>query len=111
VTQQDDFARRLTASLDQGLRQIDASTSQRLASMRRQALAGDRGAHAGHAVLVWVHRHLRLAAFITLAVLWAGWWFVQNAPRPYSAETDILLLTGDLPPDAYADKTFSQWLN
>lgn len=110
MTEHDDFALRVTAALNQGVREIDASTSQRLASMRRQALAGDSALQRGHAVLVWVYRHSRLAAFLALAVLLAGGWFAQNAPRPYSPETDILLLTGDLPPHAYADKTFSQWL-
>jgi hypothetical protein len=46
-----------------------------------------------------------------LAIVFSGWWFVHNAQPSYSAETDILLLTGDLPPNAYADKTFSQWLD
>ncbi|MDP2786897.1 MAG: DUF3619 family protein [Pseudomonadota bacterium] len=54
--------------------------------------------------------HAQIALPLALALLLAGWWFVQSLPHPYSPETDILLLTGDLPPDAYADKTFSQWL-
>jgi multidrug efflux pump subunit AcrB len=111
VTQLDDFARRVTASLDQGLSEIDTTTSLRLASMRRLALAGDTTTqHRGHAVLVWVSRHAWLTALLALAMLVAGGWFTQNHPRVYSPETDILLLTGDLPPNAYADKTFSQWL-
>ncbi|OYY94744.1 MAG: hypothetical protein B7Y41_04000 [Hydrogenophilales bacterium 28-61-23] len=111
VTPDDDFAHRLTSALDQGLREIDAPTGHRLASMRSQAISGDRATLGGIGILAWVHRHIRLASFATLAILLASWWFVQTAPRPYSVETDILLLTGDLPPQAYADKTFSQWLN
>jgi len=110
VTQHDDFARRLTASLNQGLMEIDALTSQRLASMRGQTLAGDNMIPADHSVLAWASRPAWIAGFLALALLLAGWWFMQPAPSPYSAETDILLLTGELPPAAYADNTFSQWL-
>jgi multidrug efflux pump subunit AcrB len=111
VTQPDDFARRIAASLNQGVKEIDASTSQRLASMRHQALASNSATQQrGHAVLAWMSRHVWLTAMLALAMLVAGGWFTQNPPRAYSPETDILLLTGDLPPNAYADKTFSQWL-
>lgn len=110
MTLEDDFARRLTTRLDRGLGEIDASTSHRLALMRRQALARDSGIYRGNSVLTWAHRHTRVSAFLVLALLFASLWLMQSHPRPYSAETDILLLTGDLPPDVYANKTFSQWL-
>lgn len=110
MTVQDDFTRRLTTALSKGAKEIDASTSHRLALMRRHALARNKVDHMGGSVLTWVHRHSWIGAFLVLALLFSSWWFTQQAPRAYSPETDILLLTGDLPPNAYADKTLTQWL-
>jgi multidrug efflux pump subunit AcrB len=110
MTQQDDFARRVAATLNQGLRELDVPTGQRLASMRRQALAEVHLNGRNHTVLAWAYRHARMGIFLALALLMAGWWFMQNTPRAYSPETDILLLTGELPPNVYADNAFSQWL-
>jgi hypothetical protein len=89
---------------------MDATTGQRLAAARRRALA-PLTAHPSHSVLTWAHRNIRLgAAGAALLLLLAGWWIFQPSAPPYSPETDILLLTGELPPAAYADNTFSQWL-
>lgn len=111
MTQPDEFSRCLTASLDQGLRQLDASTEQRLNSIRRQALAEHQVSHSPQAVLAWTYQHARMGAVLAVALIMAGWWFLQPTNPPYSAETDILLLTGELPPNVYADNTFSQWLD
>ena len=111
MTQEDDFARRLTTALDGGVKEMDASTVQRLASIRRQAITARHPASQGHGVLAMLHRHSFMSALLALAIVFSGWWLVHNAQPSYSAETDILLLTGDLPPNAYADKTFSQWLD
>ncbi len=110
MTQHDDFPYRLTASLSQGIQDLDAATAQQLAQFRRRALSAR--AHPSHAgaVLVLLHRHSFLAPLLVLALLFSGWWLMQSPQASYSAETDILLLTGDLPPNAYADKNFSQWL-
>jgi hypothetical protein len=111
VTHQDEFARRVTAALDQGLGGMDASTHHRLAFIRRQAIKDQTASrYQGSAVLVWAHRHARMAAVLLLTLIIASWWFLQPSSPPYSAEIDILLLTGELPPAAYADNTFSQWL-
>jgi hypothetical protein len=111
VTQQDDFAYRITAALDRGAAELDASTLQRLASLRRHAVAGQHTSGHGHHVLAVMHRHSLATGLLALALLLVGLWMMQNNPPAYSAETDILLLTGDLPPNAYADKTFSKWLD
>jgi len=110
MTKEDEFAYRLTATLDRGVNGIDPATLNRLASMRRQAVSTQPDASRGHHVLTLLHRHGWVSATLALALLLTGWWFAQNTQPTYSAETDILLLTGDLPPNAYADKTFSKWL-
>lgn len=108
---EDEFASRLTAVLDRGVNEIDAATLNRLSSMRRQAISNQPVASRGLHALALLHRHGWASVMLALVILLAGWWFVQNSQPTYSAETDILLLTGDLPPNAYADKTFSQWLD
>ena len=111
LTEEDDFAHRLTARLDSGVTQMDASTLRHLASIRRQAIsASHTRLSPGHGVLALLHRHGFASALLAVAILFSGWWFLHNAKPAYSPETDILLLTGDLPPNAYADKTVSQWL-
>ena len=111
MTQHDDLAYHLTASLNQGIQELDAATARQLAQFRRQALSARASpAHAG-GVLVLLHRFSFLAPLLVLIMLFSGWWLMHSQQPPYSAEMDILLLTGDLPPNAYADKTFSQWLN
>ncbi len=111
MTQQDDFAYRLTTILDRGIKEMDAPTLQRLATIRRQALASRHSESFGHHVITLIQRHSLASSLVVLMLMLAGLWFAQNTQPPYSAETDILLLTGDLPPNAYADKTFTQWLD
>jgi hypothetical protein len=111
VTQHDDFSYRLTASLNQGIQGLEASTARQLAQFRQQSLSSrSSSSHAG-AVLALLHRPGFLAPLLALIMLFSGWWLMQGQQASSSVETDILLLTGDLPPNAYADKTFSQWLN
>jgi hypothetical protein len=110
-TQPDRFAYRLTQVLDDGIKDMDAATLQRLAMIRRQALTDRNRAVHGHHVLSLIQRHAGFSALmIAVTLMLAGLWLVQNAQPTHSAETDILLLTGDLPPNAYADQKFSQWL-
>lgn len=111
MTHHDEFARRLTTALNQGLSDIDTPTRHRLASIRHHAAHADPVALSNHGVLTWAFRHKRLASFIALAILLSGAWFVQKPIHTDSAQTDILLLTDELPPQAYADKKFTQWLN
>ncbi len=127
MTQPDEFAHRLTQHLEHGLTRVNATTEQRLAAMRRQALTNHpewatHGTRVGSSwSLSWSfgqafkHRRVRLAgAAMIVLLLVANWWITQPStspsPLPYSAEMDILLLTGELPPNIYADNTFSQWL-
>ena len=106
---QQDFIRTVTKALDQGVRGIDARTSARLAGARRFAVQnGVR--HAGHGTLAYIPRHPWLGGAVALGLLLAGWLLLQAQRSPDTAETDILLLTDDLPPNAYANQDFSTWL-
>lgn len=105
----DDFIRTLTKALDQGAMDLDANTQTRLAGMRRAAVRnGIR--HAGHGTLAYIPRHPWLGGAVVLGLLLAGWLLLQSQRSADTAETDILLLTDDLPPNAYANQDFSKWL-
>ena len=110
MTKEDEFAHRLITALDSGVRDMDASTLQQLGALRRQAVGSQHSLMHGHHILALIQRHSLASILLTLLILISGYWFVQTRQPAYSPETDILLLTGDLPPNAYADKTFSKWL-
>jgi hypothetical protein len=111
VTKEDEFAYRLITALDSGVRDMDAETLQQLGTLRRQAVASQHSFAHGHHILSLLQRHSLASILLALFILISGYWFVQTRQPAYSPETDILLLTGDLPPNAYADKTFSIWLD
>jgi hypothetical protein len=111
VTKEDEFAYRLITALDSGVRDMDATTLQRLGALRRQAVASQHSLAHGHHILSLLQRHSLASIVLALCILISGYWFVQTRQPAYSPETDILLLTGDLPPNAYADKTLSKWLD
>ncbi len=111
MTKEDEFAHRLITALDSSVRDMDAATLQRLGALRRQAVASQHSLTHGHQILSLLQRHSLVSVLLALFILISGYWFVQSGQPAYSPETDILLLTGDLPPNAYADKTFSKWLD
>jgi hypothetical protein len=111
VTKEDEFAHRLITVLDAGVRDMDDETLRRLGALRRQAVASQHSFSHGHHILSLLQRHSLASILLALFILISGYWFVQTRQPAYSPETDILLLTGDLPPNAYADKTFSKWLD
>ncbi len=111
MTTEDEFAYRLIKRLDSGVRDMDTTTLQRLGALRRQAVASQHSMTHGHHILSLLQRHSVASIVLTLCILISGYWFVQSRQPAYSPETDILLLTGDLPPTAYADKTLSKWLD
>jgi hypothetical protein len=57
----------------------------------------------------------RLAAFLPVIALVAGLWGIQRYAKheqvEAAADVDMQLLTDDLPPDAYADPGFEEFLN
>jgi hypothetical protein len=124
---QDQFGRRIAARLDAGAAELPHDITERLRAARVQAtaqrkLAALQPAHAvqasgGQAALGGGERlgfwH-RLASALPLVALAAGLvaiHVVQNERRASEvAEVDAALLTDDLPPSAYADPGFVQFL-
>jgi hypothetical protein len=124
---QDRFGRRVAARLSAGTATLSYETSERLRAARVQALAARKavslqtapaffrsGSAAtlafGQVPSLW----RRIASAVPLVVLAAGLVVinvVQNDRRASEvAEVDAALLTDDLPPQAYADPGFIQFL-
>ncbi len=126
ATRQDQFGRRIAARLDAGLSELPHDVTERLRVARMQALAQRKVAVAparsvsvsgGQAALGGDERvpfWQRLASALPLLVLAAGLvtiHVVQNERRASEvAEVDAAILTDDLPPAAYADPGFVQFL-
>jgi len=128
TTQDDDFARKITGYLDQGTASMRAGTAYRLQLARQQALARLNpetardaelaGAFAGSAGLSSGGGG---RSFWTSAKLWLGILLIAAAGVGYQqyqswqatrdlVDTDVEILTSDLPIDAYVDKGFQNWL-
>ena len=126
---QEQFARKLTAYLDQGTADLRAGTAYKLQQARAKALARlteqpatapeSRLAHAlagsasrdsggGHGVRrgVWVGLGVLLLA--AAAYGYQQWQFYQQTRE--IEELDVQILTSDLPIDAYVDRGFQTWL-
>ena len=114
------FGDKVAHLLNQALR-MDARQSARLRAAREQALARQRRepvgmlAWAGNVVGElggWSGVSLRLLApFVALAIaLSAIYSWQQNQRIKEVEEIDALLLTDDLPIDAYLDRGFQSWL-
>lgn len=126
LARQDQFGRRIAARLDAGADELPHDISERLRAARVQALARRQvglqparsvSATAGQASLTGdehVSLWQRLASVLPLIVLAAGLvtiHVVQNERRASEvAEVDAAILTDDLPPAAYADPGFVQFL-
>lgn len=127
LARQDQFGRRLAARLDAATLELPHDVTERLRAARQQALSKRKIVALGEARAVqvsggqatlggdsgpgWWHR---LASALPLVVLLAGLvtiHVVQNESRARElAEVDAALLTDDLPPAAYADPGFVQYL-
>lgn len=103
--------------LNQGIR-VKPEIAERLAAAREQALARQRAEPAP--VLAWADNvaggwgGLALRVLLSLALLVASgvaiYAWQQNQRVAELAEIDSLLLTDDLPIDAYLDNGFQNWL-
>jgi hypothetical protein len=122
------FALRIAARLEELSRDVPADIDQRLRFAREQALERARAArravqparahHVRGAVLAlggggtswWV----RLAAVLPLVVLIGGLTLIQErqwrAQIEAAAQIDAAILTDDLPPVAYSDPGFAEYL-
>jgi hypothetical protein len=125
---QDRFGRRVAARLSSGTQELPYEVSERLRAARMQAvanrkrIAGLRTAAtvsaSGGAGVMTADEHVSLwgliASVLPLLALVAGLILIhtiQNERRANEvAEVDAALLTDDLPPAAYADPGFIQFL-
>jgi len=118
------FALRLTTHLSRGAQALPHDISERLRFGRERALASRRAVLAPAPTLLQAGRAaalggppslwLRLASALPLVVLLAGLVFIQHhhdlQQVEVAAEIDSALLADDLPPDAYGDPGFSEFL-
>ena len=125
---QDYFASQVAARLSDATDALPYDISERLRAARVQALAkrkilviqtaGSVAVSGGEATLTFGNEHLsgwsRLAAMLPLLALIVGLIainVIQNDKRADEiAEIDSALLTDDLPPSAYTDAGFAQFL-
>ncbi len=123
---QDQFGRRVAARLSAGHQQLPRDVAERLRAARVRAVSQRKGevvarpvrgytlAGAGRLVEEGLGFWGRLASALPVVVLAAGLVainLIQNEIRATEvAEVDAALLTDDLPPAAYADPGFAQFL-
>jgi len=122
---QDIFGARVAVRLDQAIHDLPHGVSERLRASRMAALAHRRASEmvpiavAAGAVGGWQmdpaqNLWARVSAFLPLIALLAGLaviGVVQDQDRDHElAEVDTEILTGDLPPSAYTDPGFAQFL-
>jgi hypothetical protein len=124
---QDRFGRRIAARLSAGTAELSHDVAERLRAARVQAVARRKpavirtataaAASGGAATLTFGEGQSlwnRIASVLPLIALVAGLFVIQVAQDEHRAhevaEVDAALLTDDLPPAAYADPGFIQFL-
>lgn len=101
----------VTRALHRGTRELDAATITRLSALRHHALThADAPIRGGSGTLALPLRHTWIAALLVILLLFAGWAYMRQQELTSGVETDLLLLTGELPPGIYADRVFAPWL-
>jgi hypothetical protein len=123
-TAEDRFGQRLVARLSEGNQALPHDISERLRIARAQAVAARKQApqlrtapvavQSGHTVTLGGSWWTRIGSVVPLIALVAGLITIsvmQDDDRASElAEVDSALLTGDLPPAAYTDPGFAQFL-
>lgn len=112
------FAHRIRQLLNQGAR-LDGPVAERLRAAREQALERRRAGAAGPALAGRVAGRLEFAGWslrvivplVALSVAFVATYNWEQKQRAKEVEElDALVLTGDLPIDAYLDRGFEAWL-
>lgn len=118
--EESDFARRVRSVLDQGTTDVGDKVSIRLYearcdALRHQAAAAGAASLAGvgHVFVEIFHNHYRgILAFVALAIGALGVQVWQNGQEADElAEIDSELLSDEVPPSAYTDQGFLEWLD
>jgi hypothetical protein len=128
ITSQDDLGHAITSRLDDAARQLPHDVSERLKVARILALEKRRQTQlrvaptivtVGSSMALQIGDGLRgkwrlLGAWLPLLVLVAGLVTIDLVQDDFRAqeiaEVDVQLLTDDLPPDAFTDPGFAQFL-
>lgn len=109
---QQEFIHYVTRTLDRGTRELDVATSAKLSALRHTAVSrGETGTRTGLGVLTWVQQPAWISLLLACALVFAAWSYNRQLESTISVETEMLLLTGELPPTIYADQSFAPWLN
>lgn len=112
------FAHRIRQLLNHGAR-LDGPVAERLRAAREQALERRRAPAAGPALAGNVAGRLEFAGWslrvivplVALSVAFVATYNWEQKQRAKEVEElDALVLTGDLPIDAYLDRGFEAWL-
>lgn len=102
------LVKQVIGTLDAGIRRLDDKTLSRLYANRRAALSTLQARHSGGGVLAF-RRHPALWSMGLATLLLGAGWLVMHMPMPSppaspdTSELDIQLLTGQLPPQVFAD--------
>lgn len=110
-----EFIAKMTRALDEGVGRLDVPTVDALRAGRRRALSARRHSDAGSvhgkvAVLDWFHHHTRMFWVVLLLAVLVGMAGYQMFGSEEIEDVDILLLTDDLPPQAYIHGDMGSWL-
>lgn len=117
-----ELGKEITRLLDRGLDNIGQDTLQRLQAARRASLencqvsetifttGGGMSAHSGHDWHFNTGRILSLLALL-LALAGVAYWQTPLQQGDDIADLDIMVLTDELPVDAYLDDEFGEWLD
>ncbi|HMW77126.1 MAG TPA: DUF3619 family protein [Rhodocyclaceae bacterium] len=117
------FARRVGLALNQGLQEIPPAASRRLEAARHQALERQKlsqaqlalstGAGAGWTLRFGSsHRYLRniLSISALLLGMWIAFYWHSHQYVTEIGDVDSALLADELPPEAFLDNDFFEWL-
>jgi hypothetical protein len=110
-----DSVQQLPHDISERLRVARGRAVERAAAVQRASAPVVLGQRGGTAVLGWTPPvWLRLASLMPLAVLLAGLVLIQqyhdHEQIAVAAEIDAALLTDELPPTAYGDPGFAEYL-